>query len=108
MMTIADANRVSPTSRLPSAAPSMAGRSFTVFGTFGALFVTRPAALDQAYRVVAASLAGIDRACSRPRLPADDRPVDAAKVHVVEWPKQRLQGQEFHVSASCPQVVDAV
>jgi FAD:protein FMN transferase len=47
------------------AAPDMVGRPFTVFGTFGALFVTRAGALGPGYRQAAALLAGIDSACSR-------------------------------------------
>ena len=43
----------------------MVGRAFTVFGTFGSLFVTKGRALGSGYRLVAARLADIDRACSR-------------------------------------------
>lgn len=46
-------------------APQLVGRAFTVFGTFGSLFVTRAEALGPACRLVATRLAEIDLACSR-------------------------------------------
>jgi FAD:protein FMN transferase len=55
-----------------------AGRSFTVFGTFGSLLVTRPGSLDAAYRLVSAELAAIDAACSRFREDSELSLVNAA------------------------------
>jgi thiamine biosynthesis lipoprotein len=40
-------------------------RTFRVFGTSGTLLVTRPAAMDSAYRVLTEQLRDIDLACSR-------------------------------------------
>ncbi len=45
--------------------PDLVGCGFGVFGTFGALLVTRQSALAQARRVLARELDAIDRACSR-------------------------------------------
>jgi FAD:protein FMN transferase len=54
-----------PITAVPPAVPEMVGRPFTVFGTFASLFVTRPAALDRAYQVLAAQLLAMNKACSR-------------------------------------------
>ena len=48
-----------------SVPPDMVGCGFGVFGTFGALLVTRQASLAAAKRVLAAELRAIDHACSR-------------------------------------------
>ncbi len=61
-----------------------AGRSFSVFGTFGSLLVTRPGTLDAAYRVVSAELAAIDAACSRFRPDSELSLVNAAGGRVTE------------------------
>jgi FAD:protein FMN transferase len=61
-----------------------AGRSFTVFGTFGSLLVTRPAALEAAWRLVSAELAAIDAACSRFRPDSELSLVNAARGRVTE------------------------
>jgi thiamine biosynthesis lipoprotein ApbE len=55
-----------------------AGRSFSVFGTFGSLLVTSPFALEAAYRLVSAELAAIDAACSRFRPDSELSLVNAA------------------------------
>jgi thiamine biosynthesis lipoprotein len=61
-----------------------AGRSFTVFGTFGSLIVTRPDALDAAYELLSAEVAGIDAACSRFRPDSELSGVNRAGGRVTE------------------------
>jgi len=61
-----------------------AGRSFSVFGTFGALLVTRPDTLEAAYRLISAELAAIDAACSRFRPDSELSLVNAADGRVTE------------------------
>jgi thiamine biosynthesis lipoprotein len=61
-----------------------AGRSFSVFGTFGSLLVTRPDTLDAAYRLISAELAAIDVACSRFRPDSELSLVNAAGGRVTE------------------------
>ena len=61
-----------------------AGRSFSVFGTFGALLVTRPDTLEAAYRLISAELAAIDAACSRFRPDSELSLVNAAGGRVTE------------------------
>ena len=46
-------------------APDLVRFAFTAFGTFGVLQVTRPDAMPQAQRMLAAELQAIDAACSR-------------------------------------------
>jgi len=46
-------------------APDLVRTSFNALGTFGALLVTRPAAVPLARRILAAELRAIDFACSR-------------------------------------------
>jgi thiamine biosynthesis lipoprotein len=65
------------------AAPDEAGRSFSVFGTFGSLIVTRPGALNAAYQLLSAELAAIDLACSRFRPDSELSAVNRAGGRVV-------------------------
>jgi FAD:protein FMN transferase len=59
-----------------------AGRAFDVFGTFGSLVVTRPDALDAAYRLLSAELAAIDAACSRFRQDSELSAVNRSRGRV--------------------------
>lgn len=61
-----------------------AGRSFSVFGTFGSLLVTRPDALDAGYRLLSAELAAIDAACSRFRPDSELTLLNRARGRVIE------------------------
>jgi thiamine biosynthesis lipoprotein len=61
-----------------------AGRSFSVFGTFGAVLVTRPDTLEAACRLISAELAAIDAACSRFRPDSELSLVNAAGGRVTE------------------------
>jgi len=65
MTASTDSRTCPPILAVRPSAPQLAGRAFTVFGTFGSLFVTRTAALGPAYRLVTARLSEIDLACSR-------------------------------------------
>lgn len=66
------------------AAAQEAGRSFSVFGTFGSLLVTSPGTLEAAHRLVSAELAAIDAACSRFRPDSELSLVNAAGGRVTQ------------------------
>jgi thiamine biosynthesis lipoprotein len=63
--TISAVRQAAPIVAIPPVPPELVLRSFTVFGTFGSLLITRPAALDAAYRILRVQLGAIDRSCSR-------------------------------------------
>ncbi len=58
--------------------PDMVGWGFGVFGTFGALLVTRQSSMAAARRILAAELRAIDRACSRFRADSELTAVNRA------------------------------
>ena len=62
----------------------VAGRSFPVFGTYGAVLVTSPGALAAACGLLAAETAAIDVACSRFRADSEISLVNRAGGRVVE------------------------
>ncbi len=62
----------------------VAGRSFPVFGTYGAVLVTSPGALAAACNLLAAETAAIDAACSRFRADSEISLVNRAGGRVVE------------------------
>ena len=80
--TPAPAGRTLITSIAPGR-PESVLRRFTVFGTFGDLLVTRPAALKPGYRILRAELAAIDLACSRFRSDSEISAVNRAAGHDV-------------------------
>jgi FAD:protein FMN transferase len=62
----------------------VAGRSFPVFGTYGAVLVTSPGALAAACNLLAVETAAIDAACSRFRADSEISLVNRAGGGVVE------------------------
>lgn len=62
----------------------VAGRSFPVFGTYGAVLVTSPGALAAACNLLATETAAIDAACSRFRADSEVSLVNRAGGQVVE------------------------
>ena len=58
--------------------PDIVGCGFGVFGTFGALLVTKQSSMDAARRILAAELRAIDRACSRFRADSELTAVNQA------------------------------
>src|SRR5258708_35078213 len=64
-----------------------AGRSFSAFGTFGSLVVTRPDALDAGDGLLSAELAAIDSACSRFRPDSELSGVNRAGGRVIKVSK---------------------
>ena len=49
----------------------------------------------------------LERTRARAGFAADDDPIDAAQVQVLQWANQRLQRQEFGLCAGAPQMIDA-
>ncbi len=82
----------------------MVGCGFGVFGTFGALLVTRQSALADARRVLAGELRAMDRACSRFR--ADSELTAVNQAEGTELPVSPLFAEALAVALRAAEASD--